>query len=251
MPGPGSPQSWDRYAYVNNNPINYSDPSGHRVTIGAENDDLFKEYSRNDYIKMIKDDFGLTVSDGVQIWGNHDMITMYIALQRMSAKDVGFLTRINGAVIKYSLPSSAGFYSGWTSNQSITFYADPGKIPYQNIYHKFAHVFDNSSDDVFSKVLDNYSGYAGDIFVFGINSSGKYDRQDGLGYISENVWDPNRNMYVAAEQHKRSWEPYGNTGSEEWADMYANYIAGNINLDSLEGYRRYGFIPTILSLTSQ
>lgn len=28
VPGPGSPQSWDRYAYVNNNPVRYSDPSG-------------------------------------------------------------------------------------------------------------------------------------------------------------------------------------------------------------------------------
>ena len=28
VPNPGNPQSWDRYAYVNNNPIRYSDPSG-------------------------------------------------------------------------------------------------------------------------------------------------------------------------------------------------------------------------------
>lgn len=38
VPGPGSPQSWDRYAYVNNNPINYSDPSGHWVFEDTPND---------------------------------------------------------------------------------------------------------------------------------------------------------------------------------------------------------------------
>jgi hypothetical protein len=29
VPQAGSPLAWDRYSYVNNNPINYSDPSGH------------------------------------------------------------------------------------------------------------------------------------------------------------------------------------------------------------------------------
>ena len=31
VPQPGSIQSYDRYAYVNNNPLRYTDPSGHRV----------------------------------------------------------------------------------------------------------------------------------------------------------------------------------------------------------------------------
>jgi RHS repeat-associated protein len=35
VPGPGSPQSWDRYAYVNNNPVRYSDPSGHVIAKGC------------------------------------------------------------------------------------------------------------------------------------------------------------------------------------------------------------------------
>jgi len=29
MPEPGNPLAWDRYAYVQNNPVRYSDPSGH------------------------------------------------------------------------------------------------------------------------------------------------------------------------------------------------------------------------------
>ena len=40
VPEPGNPQAWDRYAYVNNNPLRYNDPTGHcpwciAVGIGA------------------------------------------------------------------------------------------------------------------------------------------------------------------------------------------------------------------------
>jgi len=36
IPEPGNPQSWDRYAYVENNPLRYTDPSGHMQSCGME-----------------------------------------------------------------------------------------------------------------------------------------------------------------------------------------------------------------------
>ena len=36
IPGAGNPQAWDRYAYTNNNPVRYTDPTGHR---NCEEDD--------------------------------------------------------------------------------------------------------------------------------------------------------------------------------------------------------------------
>jgi RHS repeat-associated protein len=36
VPEPGNPLAWDRYAYVMNNPVRYSDPSGHRTCEGPD-----------------------------------------------------------------------------------------------------------------------------------------------------------------------------------------------------------------------
>jgi RHS repeat-associated protein len=30
IPSPANPQSWNRFSYVNNNPVRYNDPTGHR-----------------------------------------------------------------------------------------------------------------------------------------------------------------------------------------------------------------------------
>ncbi|RMH43810.1 MAG: RHS repeat-associated core domain-containing protein [Gammaproteobacteria bacterium] len=39
IPGAGSPLAWDRYAYVNDNPLRYRDPSGHKEVCGVGVDD--------------------------------------------------------------------------------------------------------------------------------------------------------------------------------------------------------------------
>jgi len=35
IPQPGSPLAWDRYSYVNSNPVKYTDPSGHMLDDGC------------------------------------------------------------------------------------------------------------------------------------------------------------------------------------------------------------------------
>jgi hypothetical protein len=42
VPSTGDPQTWDRYAYVDNNSVNFTDPTGHKV---CEDDSLSNCYS--------------------------------------------------------------------------------------------------------------------------------------------------------------------------------------------------------------
>jgi len=59
VPGAGNPQAWDRYAYTSNNPVKYSDPSGHMYLndeCGRNGENCFrygrpdKWYTDNDYV---------------------------------------------------------------------------------------------------------------------------------------------------------------------------------------------------------
>jgi len=48
IPAPSSPQSWNRYAYANNSPIKFTDPSGHAFEEGTGGGGIPEEV-RNNY----------------------------------------------------------------------------------------------------------------------------------------------------------------------------------------------------------
>jgi hypothetical protein len=43
IPNPSNPQAWNRYSYVYNNPIKYSDPTGHSVACDPYEDDCHND----------------------------------------------------------------------------------------------------------------------------------------------------------------------------------------------------------------
>jgi hypothetical protein len=66
VPGAANPQMFNRYAYTNNNPINFSDPSGHGVDCGI-NQGCISSNPR----KLLTDTSSFSISISVIPQGNH------------------------------------------------------------------------------------------------------------------------------------------------------------------------------------
>ncbi|OGO23025.1 MAG: hypothetical protein A2144_11670 [Chloroflexi bacterium RBG_16_50_9] len=60
VPSPANPQSLNRYSYVLNNPLKYTDPSGHEVWIGDVNVESLYDWMFNPFLM----DWGTTLSTG-------------------------------------------------------------------------------------------------------------------------------------------------------------------------------------------
>ena len=56
IPGTENPLAWDRYAYVNNSPLNYTDPSGNFAFLATA---------------LVGAGIAMGVNYGIQVWGNY------------------------------------------------------------------------------------------------------------------------------------------------------------------------------------
>lgn len=90
IPGAGNPQAYDRYAYVFNNPINGTDPTGH-ITCSSENDNLGSDYCIT-YQKLLNIGWQLIGTD----WILEELKTIY-----QTALDIA--TAIGGIDLIYQL----------------------------------------------------------------------------------------------------------------------------------------------------
>jgi hypothetical protein len=232
---------------VNNNPIRYTDPSGHKVTCDVdENCKQSQRLSRFTGVKfwkaLIKDDFGIIMSDGEQgynkAWDIRNLSLVHLSLQNINAALGGNLKSIiGGAIFKSSEYTGEKDYSGWTTHdKTITFYTKGNAaIRQMNIYHEFGHLIDSLPGKMF------------DVFTKALEAEGN------PGYVAENRYlntnaliqsrvtdDPN---YASVQAIQAS----DNTSSEQWADIFANYVAGNINPASIQGQAMNTFVTKVLT----
>jgi hypothetical protein len=211
----------------------------------AEEDCSFEKMKPEEVIKRnIKVKYGITMSDDGaenphfpnsrgQAWDLKNLRQVYEGLSNINNALGGKLKSIIGsATFTLNTHPNPGRYFGYTTRSTIDFYVTT-IMPLQNLYHEFGHVLNNlpGKDNYFSDALQNYENRS---FI----TAGQLDP---AALVSANVVDPNYGSPdPLAIQHAST------DAKEQWADIFANYVAGNINLDSPQGRHMYNFITGVL-----
>jgi RHS repeat-associated protein len=246
-----NPMTLNRFSYVNNNPINYNDPFGYEAKKCKDEGCKNPEYILR---RRILNKYGITLSDELKSWKLKNMIVILRSLGNIDKVLGGNVKRlVNGSTFKldeYIPPSddpsttkdeSATTYSGFTSGKTITFYTMGNQaIRQMNVYHEFGHLLDNAQSDAFSGALSSENDPS---FI----NSGT-SRIDPAAFTAGRVDDPNYPLNSDGTGGVQALQHDSTDVNEQWADIFANYVAGNINPNSPQGRGMLKFITRELSV---
>jgi RHS repeat-associated protein len=249
IPDLGNSQSWDRYAYVQNNPVRFIDPSGNKPCYF---DDSYGcgwlpknlQGARN----TLKSDFGITLKNGGANWNfgySTELMLTVMEIDYRLDNTYGLTNAFRDSMGKTTIISEdypPGNYYGETDGSVITFY---GHLSPEDMIHELGHRINNAANQGLTNLLDDPSYAVFDMhnkFVTGNRGNG-YDRGGGNpapqnGYRSD--------LPCPYQCHPRSMDASGNTANEEWADMFMNFI-GNTYADNPAGNALYNWTTTNLA----
>ncbi len=166
IPQPGDPQAWDRYAYVENNPLRYTDPSGHFCYDSDKNEfsdgDCFDDMQQELLDFFIEQ---LESGDYTDLELTENLLNKSIELN----SDPVIALRAASEIVRPTTPG--GF--GWSYTTSSKFFYDP----YTDA------VFDDSG---FGDLMD--TGTSNQIaHTIGIAYIAAYQERAGLGGLFTDV----------------------------------------------------------------
>jgi hypothetical protein len=236
IPGAGDSQAWDRYAYANNDPVRYVDPSGHWFCedVDAYGNCHYRFIPKTlaSAKKEILTRYGVTLSDDKLNWNFDNATTILNAFTQMeSVISKSKMKSIFSGQVFYMESGELGTWGGRWSNGTLKLHGD---FPVGLVLHEVAHIFDTLAGDVPSTTLENNTIQTADGQYVGGVIEGSFQRSE-LGF--QITWRSkymtgykigNQNVYT--QLHPPSWESYDPAG-EEFADMFMNYVAGTFAND--------------------
>ena len=226
-------QGWDRFAYVNNSPVRYTDPSGHKITCDADENcnqsQHLSRFSGDNYWKaIIKYDYGIKMADSKEMkWSRNNLMTAYNSLKMINDKLHGNLnTMVSGTT--FTIMGGGNQYYGETKSTGVDFHvaSSSTKIPSINFLHETGHLLDNvpATEDVFSDQVSATPTWV------------------KVGYVDKGILG---RKFTEPVQAIPMNEPY--QSGEYWADAFANYVADNINMSTPAGQDMYDFVTAALA----
>jgi len=231
--------TYNRYSYVTYNPVRYQDPSGQIPCDQTETGcGWFVPRSLASMKRKLASEYGITLADGPMKWDLKAAEKAFLSVyafgwalsQNFPDPDTGkTLTPaamakgvIGNTTLIRSNNDNPNNYSGFTSNNVITFYGNrTGFFPIALITHEYQHVFDYYADELPTKQLNDSEIYtSGGYFITG-KRNGSYDRGDSKNRIISGYLG--NTCPYQCHPHEM---PGGNTADEEWADMGMNLVFG-------------------------
>jgi hypothetical protein len=208
---------------VRNNPVNFTDPTGH-IEACEENcseqrrlNKLYNSLGAVDYFKHeIKGQFGIEMIDSGVKWAKDNLMTAYHALSMINTTLNGKLKSMAGGST-FELTTGGNEYWGRTDISKVTYHVKDGntKLPLINFLHETGHLLDNVPNliNAFSDQIEETPNWV-----------------DENGYVDRKILGDKFRQPVQAIPMNEPFDPW-----EYWADSFANYVAGNIDLSNLRG----------------
>jgi RHS repeat-associated protein len=178
IPGAGSPQAWDRYAYVFNNPMIYTDPSGHAICLDGGSQCYSQEQRKcfgssetiNQLIRDITDQFGWTFKD---FWTRDQLsevrqagwdIKNYIGGLGENGEE--WIREYLGKAVFHDeiLANDMLGAAAFVPTRNHIFFKDEGKNS-TSIVHELGHVLDNYFGEYLAPPAVYFGGGAADMLV--------------------------------------------------------------------------------------
>jgi RHS repeat-associated protein len=226
IPDPGDPVSYDRYAYSRNNPVRYTDPSGHRsctaeqAATGDESCD--QNYHADDLEYALYSLYGWvvvgewTVEELMPLLDTGEMIREFINNNFGKDGNLWIKTYLGNAVI----------HRGGIGENSFVFpkrdvYIRPGASHY-TVLHELAHVLDNNMEPGLPATF--FGGGAADAMVQAVG--GNPQECIPLRFACGGSYD-NYYQNLAGKDPLPKVDYGNNSAADDFAQVFAYVISGS------------------------